>query len=82
MEPTEPDRDTREPVGSRCGCGHPFDPHVMVAFDADDLSAGGALFCPECVDCRRTWSAGNRPVPALPGPEVLAKLRAAVIKGG
>lgn len=31
-------------------CGHPFDPHMVVAYDTDDLSKGGELRCPvtEC----------------------------------
>jgi hypothetical protein len=69
------------PVGVLCGCGHPFDPHIMVALDAGDLMRGGVMFCPECVDCHRTWSAGDRGVPVLPGAEVLAKLRVAVLPG-
>ncbi len=27
-------------------CGHPFDPHIIVAYDASDLSKGGEMRCP------------------------------------
>ena len=27
-------------------CGHPFDPHIIVAFDVNDFSKGGEIRCP------------------------------------
>jgi hypothetical protein len=26
-------------------CGHPFDPHLVIAYDRDDLSKGGEIRC-------------------------------------
>jgi hypothetical protein len=38
-------------------CGHPFDPHVVIAFDRDDLSKGGIIKCPvENCNCCTTLS--------------------------
>jgi hypothetical protein len=36
-------------------CGHPFDPHLIIACDNNDLAKGGELRCkvPDC-DCLRT----------------------------
>jgi hypothetical protein len=33
-------------------CGHPFDPHIVIAYDPDDLAKGGEIRCniPDC-DC-------------------------------
>jgi hypothetical protein len=27
-------------------CGHPFNPHMVVAYDVNDLSKGGKVRCP------------------------------------
>ena len=27
-------------------CGHPFDPHIVSAYDVNDLSTGGEIRCP------------------------------------
>jgi len=27
-------------------CGHPFAPHLIIAYDADDLAKGGEMRCP------------------------------------
>ena len=27
-------------------CGHPFDPHIVIAFDTSDFSKGGETRCP------------------------------------
>ena len=27
-------------------CGHPSDPHIVIAYDIDDLSKGGEMRCP------------------------------------
>jgi len=38
-------------------CGHPFDPHVIVAHDSNDLAKGGEMRCQvEDCDCFRTLS--------------------------
>jgi hypothetical protein len=36
-------------------CGHPFSPHLIVAYDRDDLAKGGEMRCQvqDC-DCLRT----------------------------
>ena len=38
-------------------CGHPFAPHVIVAYDSNDLAKGGEMRCQvgDC-DCFRTLS--------------------------
>jgi hypothetical protein len=38
-------------------CGHPFAPHLVLAYDGNDLSKGGELRChvADC-DCVRTLS--------------------------
>jgi hypothetical protein len=38
-------------------CGHPFNPHVIVAYDVSDLAKGGEMRCQvaDC-DCFRTLS--------------------------
>ena len=36
-------------------CGHPFDPHVVIAYDVKDFSNGGEMRCPvEGCDCYST----------------------------
>ena len=40
-------------------CGHPFDPHTIIAFDRDDLTKGGIMKCPvENCTCYTTLSFG------------------------
>ena len=34
-------------------CGHPFDPHVVIAFNVKDFSKGGVMKCP-VKDCSCT----------------------------
>jgi hypothetical protein len=38
-------------------CGHPFDPHLIIAYDVNDLTKGGEMRCqvPDC-SCRQTLS--------------------------
>jgi hypothetical protein len=38
-------------------CGHPFNPHMVIAYDVNDLSKGGEVRCQikDC-DCFRTMS--------------------------
>jgi len=36
-------------------CGHPFNPHLIIAYDVNDLAKGGEMRCPvEGCDCVRT----------------------------
>jgi len=37
-------------------CGHPFNPHLVIAYDRDDLYRGGIIRCPvpDC-KCFHTW---------------------------
>jgi hypothetical protein len=36
-------------------CGHPFNPHLVIAFDVTDFSKGGEIRCPvPGCDCFRT----------------------------
>jgi len=38
-------------------CGHPFDPHIIVAYDVEDFSKGGEMTCPvEGCSCFSTIS--------------------------
>ena len=66
--------------GERCGCAHPFDPHVLVATEFGEVSSienvpvAGVVLCPEC-ECAMTWSVAGRPVPPMPAPWELDLLR-------
>lgn len=34
-------------AGGNCRqCGHPFDPHIVIAYDTSDFSKGGEMRCP------------------------------------
>ena len=36
-------------------CGHPFNPHLIIAYDVNDLAKGGEMCCPvEGCDCVQT----------------------------
>jgi hypothetical protein len=38
-------------------CGHPFDPHIVIAYDGQDFSKGGEMTCPvEGCSCYSTVS--------------------------
>jgi hypothetical protein len=38
-------------------CGHPFEPHVIIAYDVNDLTKGGEMRCPvEGCDCSQKLS--------------------------
>lgn len=38
-------------------CGHPFDPHIIIAHDVEDFSKGGEMRCPvEGCSCFSTVS--------------------------
>lgn len=41
-------------------CGHPFEPHLVIAFDKDNLNRGGVIKCPitRC-KCHHTWDFGK-----------------------
>lgn len=60
--------------GQTCGqCGHPFDPHVLVAVNGDP-TLGGIILCPqaEC-RCYATYGFGRnseRPMVALTQDEL------------
>jgi len=43
--------------GNCKACGHPFDPHVVIAYDGNDLAKGGEMRCQvEGCDCFQTLS--------------------------
>jgi hypothetical protein len=42
-KPTDPMDDD---FGNCKRCGHPFDPHVIIAHDVKDFSKGGEMRCP------------------------------------
>ncbi|HEY3738447.1 MAG TPA: hypothetical protein VGL53_01320 [Bryobacteraceae bacterium] len=43
--------------GNRKQCGHPFDPHIITAYDASDFSKAGEMRCPvENCSCFSTIS--------------------------
>jgi hypothetical protein len=33
-------------LGNCRSCGHPFNPHIIIAYDVEDLSKGGEMRCP------------------------------------
>jgi hypothetical protein len=36
-------------------CGHPFNPHIIIAYDGNDFSKGGEMRCPvENCECFAT----------------------------
>ena len=43
-EQEKPSLDDNE--GNCKQCGHPFDPHLVIAYDTKDLSKGGEMRCP------------------------------------
>lgn len=61
-------------------CGHPFDPHVLVA-TMFDPKYGGLIFCDQlgCM-CETTWSLEDGDMPYYPAPDEVEKLRAVVQK--
>lgn len=62
-------------------CGHPFNPHVLVA-TLYSPEHGGLIFCPETnCDCESTWSPQGRELPYIPDDETRAELRAMVQVG-
>ena len=69
----------QDQMGDDCGiCGHPFNPHVLVA-TLHSPEHGGLIFCPEfgCM-CESTWSLEGRELPYIPDAETVAELRAMV----
>jgi hypothetical protein len=40
-EPTSVDDEN----GNCLQCGHPFDPHIAIAYNGDDLAKGGEMRC-------------------------------------
>ena len=43
--------------GNCTSCGHPFNPHVIIAYDRNDLSKGGEMRCQVAgCDCFQTLS--------------------------
>jgi hypothetical protein len=48
--------DTCDDENGNCrACGHPFNPHVVIAYDVNDLAKGGQMRCQvkDC-DCLQT----------------------------
>lgn len=62
-------------------CGHPFNPHALVA-TLHSPEHGGLIFCPEkdCM-CESTWSLQDHEPPYIPDDEAVAALRAMVQNG-
>jgi len=45
-------------------CGHPFNPHIVLAYDTSDFSKGGEVRCPvEGCTCFRTLDFDFRTTP-------------------
>jgi hypothetical protein len=42
---TWPDGSCDDEQGNCRRCGHPFNPHIIVAFDANDFTKGGEMRC-------------------------------------
>jgi hypothetical protein len=49
-EPEKPKPCMDDANGNCRQCGHPFNPHIVVAYDVNDFSKGGEIRCPvaEC----------------------------------
>lgn len=60
-------------------CGHPFDPHVVIATMGDAPEAGGIVLCPRpgCL-CYSTWGVNGAEPLVVPSPEEVVLLRAEV----
>ena len=43
---TDDDEKLDDEQGNCKRCGHPFDPHIITAFDVTDFSKGGRMHCP------------------------------------
>jgi hypothetical protein len=54
----EHNRDACDDENGNCRvCGHPFNPHTVIAYDVNDLAKGGEMRCPvEGCDCFQTLS--------------------------
>jgi len=47
----KPNSDACDDENGNCKvCGHPFDPHLVIAYDSNDLAKGGEMRC-QVVDC-------------------------------
>jgi hypothetical protein len=44
--PPTPDAALDDENGDCKRCGHPFNPHVIIAYDLSDFSMGGKMQCP------------------------------------
>ena len=54
---TDEDRDVADKHGNCKQCGHPSDPHIIIAFDVSDFSKGGLRRCPvDGCNCESTVS--------------------------
>jgi hypothetical protein len=54
----EHSRDACDDENGNCKvCGHPFNPHIVIAYDGNDLAKGEEMRCqvPDC-DCFQTLS--------------------------
>ena len=59
LEEPAPNSSMADENGNCKRCGHPFDPHIVIAYDTKDFSKGGEMRCPvkDC-SCFHTVSFG------------------------
>jgi hypothetical protein len=59
---TDEDQKMDDERGNCKRCGHPFGPHVIIAFDVNDFGKGGLMRCPvDACDCESTVSFNLKP---------------------
>jgi hypothetical protein len=57
-----------------CGCDHPFDDHILVAYE--EPMDGGLMLCPaNGCKCVNTWSVEGQEEGVMPPPHVIAEYR-------
>jgi hypothetical protein len=56
-------------------CGHPYDPHAIVA-TSEDVAGGGIMLCPVVgCECFGTWGVDDGPVSFVPDRFEIAAIR-------
>ncbi len=66
-------------AGELCGqCGHPFDPHAVIATTGEPTD-GGIMLCPVVgCECYATWGMNGGPAKWIPDRAEVAALRESV----
>ena len=64
MDGKQEERSMYDTDGNCKKCGHPFDPHDIIAYDVNDFSKGGEMRCPvEGCGCFHTVDFNFRTTP-------------------